>query len=116
MWAGHWSLYLFPAIGLPISLAAYQGFNTIYIMWQQYMTFLTGLLLSLTISGLFAYSYSAYETESGLDQQTILNEGISYFVTTTILFVMLARNNENFQRYYQNIYASPPVKDLFYDL
>ena len=80
------------------------------------MTFLTGLLMSLAISGLFAYSYSAYETENGLDQETILTEGITYFVTTTVLFSVLARNNENFQRYYQNIYASPPVKDLFYDL
>ena len=89
IWLGHLSLYLFPAVTFPMTFAAKRGLNTIYVLWQQYMTFLTGLLLSLTVSGMFAYSYINYETESGLDQETILMEGGIYFVTTMISFIIL---------------------------
>ena len=67
IWLGHLLLYLFPAVTFPMSMAAKRGLNTVYVMWQQYLTYLTGIFLSLTISGLFAYSYYSYETESGLD-------------------------------------------------
>ena len=96
-----------------MSFAAKRGLNTIFIMWQQYLTFLTGLLLSLTVSGLFAVSYYQYETESGLDQQTILKEGSVYFVTSMLSFFILLRNNKAFQSFYQSIYSSPPLEDFF---
>ena len=57
VWLGHLSLYAFPALTWPVSMTARRGFNTIFVMWQQYVTYLTGLFLSLAISGLFALSY-----------------------------------------------------------
>ena len=67
IWLGHLALYLFPAFTFPMSFAANPGLTPIYVQWQQYMTFYTGVTLSLTVSGMFAYSYLQYETESGLD-------------------------------------------------
>ena len=67
IWLGHLALYLFPAVTFPMSFAAKRGLTSIYVQWQQYMTYYTGVTLSLTVSGMFAYSYLQYETESGLD-------------------------------------------------
>ena len=54
---GHLALYSFPGLLWFISFAAFPGFNSLYVQYSQYVTYLTGVFLSLTATGLFAASY-----------------------------------------------------------
>ena len=65
------------------------------------------------LSGMYLWSYFVYETETGLDQSTILNEAIAYCSSTLIAFYILLSYNKDFQRYYQNIYSDPPYLTVF---
>ena len=94
---GHLVLYLFPGLLFPVSLTSDSiRFNTWYVMWQQYGTYLTGTSLAVVISGLFAASYFTYETDADLDESRIMWDGQTYFVFSLVSYVLLKRNNENF--------------------
>ena len=77
------------------------------------MTYWSGTALMFILSGMYLYSYFVYETETGLDQSTILNEAIAYCSSTVIAFYILLVYNKDFQRYYQNIYSDPPYLTVF---
>ena len=64
MWIGHLTLYAFPGLFWPVSFAGNRGFNSVYVMWQQYATYLIGTLLSVTVWILFAISYFTYTVEA----------------------------------------------------
>ena len=106
LWLGHLLLYSFPGLFWPISFAAYPMFNTFYVMWAQYGTFIVGGLLNLLVMSLFFISYFIYEDEAGLDKDRILTEALVYTGISALTFGALYWKNEMFQRFYQTIYST----------
>ena len=89
IWIGHLILYSLPGLLWPVSFAARPGFNTIYVMWMQYGTYYSGILLSVTVWILYVVSYFTYTDESALDQSSILYEGSVYFGTSLLATILL---------------------------
>ena len=101
MWIGHISIYGFPGLLWPISFAAYPLFNSFYVMWQQYGTFLLGTIFNFAVIGLYVTSYIMFKEETGIEKDTILIETIVYSGVMLPCFVVMWVLNRDFQYFYQ---------------
>ena len=92
---GHLILYALPGLTWPISFAARPGFNFIYVMWQQYMSFWVGGSLSFVFDIMLFVSYFLVVEEKGLTATKVLTEAIAYTLgSLTVFLLMLWRNKE----------------------
>ena len=72
IWIGHLTLYSFPGLFAFVSFAAIPGFNSVYVLWQQYGSFISGILLVLTVTGFFITAYVKFLDEGTFTKDIIL--------------------------------------------
>ena len=106
IWAGHLTVYAYPGLTWPISLAADPTFNYIFVIWQQYAVFFCTAVEIFLVLTLYLVSYFVYETETGLAKETILKEMGIYSGFMIPVFIALFIMNRDFQYYYQTVYSA----------